>query len=46
MFSASVKGVKASANLYSLIETVKSNGLESNTYSPVSVHRTAEGRNG
>ena len=29
-----------------LIETVKSNGLESNTYSPVSVHRTAEGRNG
>jgi hypothetical protein len=29
LFSASVKGVKASANLYSLIETAKANGLES-----------------
>ncbi len=28
LFSASVKGVKASANLYSLIETAKANGLE------------------
>ncbi len=28
LFSASVKGVKASANLYSLIETAKVNGLE------------------
>jgi len=27
LFSASVKGVKASANLYSLIETAKANGL-------------------
>lgn len=28
LFSASVKGAKASANLYSLIETAKANGLE------------------
>jgi hypothetical protein len=32
LFSASVKGVKASANLYSLIETAKANGLEPYTY--------------
>ena len=32
MFSASVKGVKASANLYSLIETAKANGLEPYAY--------------
>ena len=31
-FSASVKGLKASANLYSLIETVKANGLEPYVY--------------
>ncbi len=30
--SASVKGVKASANLYSLIETAKANGLEPYAY--------------
>ena len=28
LFSASVKGVKASANLYSLIESAKANGIE------------------
>ncbi len=32
MFSASVKGVKASANLYSLIETAKANRLEAYAY--------------
>lgn len=32
LFSASVKGVKASANLYSLIETAKTNGLEPYAY--------------
>jgi len=32
LFSASVQGVKASANLYSLIETAKANGLEPYTY--------------
>lgn len=32
LFSTSVKGVKASANLYSLIETAKANGLESYAY--------------
>jgi len=32
LFSASVKGVKASANLYSLIETVKANGMEPYAY--------------
>ena len=32
LFSVSVKGVKASANLYSLIETAKANGLESYAY--------------
>jgi len=32
LFSQSVKGVKASANLYSLIETAKSNGLEPYAY--------------
>jgi len=32
LFSASVKGVTASANLYSLIETVKANGLEPYAY--------------
>ncbi|VAW74738.1 Mobile element protein [hydrothermal vent metagenome] len=32
LFSHSVKGVKASANLYSLIETVKTNGLEPYAY--------------
>ncbi|VAW72890.1 Mobile element protein [hydrothermal vent metagenome] len=32
LFSHSVKGVKASANLYSLIETVKANGLEPYAY--------------
>ena len=32
MFSASVKGAKASANLYSLIETAKANGLEPYAY--------------
>lgn len=32
LFSASVKGVKASANLYSLIESAKANGLEPYVY--------------
>ena len=32
LFSHSVKGVKTSANLYSLIETAKANGLEPYTY--------------
>lgn len=32
LFSQSVNGVKASANLYSLIETVKANGLEPYAY--------------
>jgi len=32
LFSASVKGVKASANLYALIETAKANGLEPYAY--------------
>ena len=32
LFSSSVKGVTASANLYSLIETAKSNGLEPYAY--------------
>jgi hypothetical protein len=32
LFSTSVKGVKASANLYSLIETAKINGLEPYAY--------------
>jgi len=32
LFSASVKGVKASANLYSLVETAKANGLEPYAY--------------
>ena len=32
LFSASVKGVKASANLYSLIETAKASGLEPYAY--------------
>jgi transposase len=32
LFSASVKGVKASANLYSLIETAKANNLEPYAY--------------
>ncbi len=32
LFSASVRGVKASANLYSLIETDKANGLEPYAY--------------
>ena len=32
LFSKSVKGVKASANLYSLIETAKANGLEPYAY--------------
>ena len=32
IFSTSVQGVKASANLYSLIETAKANGLEPYTY--------------
>ncbi len=32
LFSDSVRGVKASANLYSLIETAKANGLEPYTY--------------
>jgi hypothetical protein len=32
LFSDSVKGVKASANLYSLIETAKANGLEPYQY--------------
>jgi transposase len=32
LFSDSVKGVKASANLYSLIETAKANGLEPFAY--------------
>ena len=32
LFSASVRGVKASANLYSLIETAKANGLEPYAY--------------
>ena len=32
LFSASVKGVQASANLYSLIETAKANGLEPYPY--------------
>jgi transposase len=32
LFSASVKGVQASANLYSLIETAKANGLEPYAY--------------
>ena len=32
LFSTSVKGVKASANLYSLIETAKANSLEPYVY--------------
>ncbi|MCP3669012.1 MAG: IS66 family transposase, partial [Gammaproteobacteria bacterium] len=32
LFSDSVKGVKASANLYSLIETAKAGGLEPYAY--------------
>jgi len=32
LFSASIKGVNASANLYSLIETAKANGLEPYAY--------------
>ncbi len=32
LFSDSVRGVKASANLYSLIETAKANGLEPYAY--------------
>ena len=32
MFSTSVGGVKGSANLYSLIETAKANGLEPYAY--------------
>jgi len=32
LFSTSVKGVEASANLYSLIETAKANGLEPYAY--------------
>jgi len=32
LFSISVKGVKASANLYSLIESTKANGLEPHAY--------------
>ena len=32
LFSASVKGVKASANLYSLVETAKANDLEPYAY--------------
>ncbi|VAW89755.1 Mobile element protein [hydrothermal vent metagenome] len=32
LFSTSVKGVKASASLYSLIETAKANGLEPYAY--------------
>lgn len=32
LFSTSVRGVKASANLYSLIETAKANGLEPYAY--------------
>jgi len=32
IFSNSVRGVKASANLYSLIETAKANGLEPYAY--------------
>ena len=32
LFSNSVRGVKASANLYSLIETAKANGLEPYAY--------------
>ncbi len=32
LFSDSVKGVKASANLYSLVETAKANGLEPYQY--------------
>ena len=32
LFSASVAGVKSSANLYSLIETAKANGLEPYAY--------------
>ena len=32
LFSTSVKGVKASANLYSLVETAKANGLEPCAY--------------
>jgi hypothetical protein len=32
LFSDSVKGVKASANLYSVIETAKANGLEPYAY--------------
>lgn len=32
MFSSSVAGAKASANLYSLVETAKANGLEPYAY--------------
>ncbi|WP_143814934.1 transposase domain-containing protein, partial [Magnetofaba australis] len=32
LFSNTVRGVKASANLYGLIETAKANGLEPFTY--------------
>jgi len=32
LFSQSVKGVRANANLYSLIETAKAHGLEPHKY--------------
>jgi hypothetical protein len=32
LFSASQKGAKSSANLYSIIDTAKTNGLEPNAY--------------
>jgi len=32
LFSTSVDGANASANLYSLVETAKANGLEPNAY--------------
>jgi hypothetical protein len=46
LFSASVKGVQASANLYSLIETAKANGLEPLCLYPAPVHGAPEGGNG
>ncbi|MDZ7768568.1 MAG: IS66 family transposase [Woeseiaceae bacterium] len=45
LFSDSVRGVQASANLYSLIETAKANGLEPYAYSSLSVYR-ATGNDG
>ena len=42
LFSDTARGAKSSANLYSLIETAKANGLEPYAYSPP-LHRVAQG---